>query len=49
MDSTPNRRLSEGNLGDLAAQQQIAALNQQIGKLHTHIQTLTSLVRAHSR
>jgi hypothetical protein len=35
MDSTPNRHLSEGNLGDLAAQQQI-------GKLHTHIQTLTA-------
>jgi hypothetical protein len=42
MDSAPNSHLSEGNLGDLATQQQIAALNQQIGELHTHIQTLTA-------
>jgi hypothetical protein len=44
MDSltNPNRRLSEGNLGNVAAQQQIAALNQQVEELHTHIQTLTA-------
>jgi hypothetical protein len=38
----PNRRLSEGNLGNMAAQQQIAALNQQVDELCTHIQTLTA-------
>jgi hypothetical protein len=37
-----NHPLSEGNLGDVAVQQQIAVLNQQIGELHTHIQTLTA-------
>jgi hypothetical protein len=33
MDSALNHRLSEGNLGDLAVQEQSAALNQQIGEL----------------
>jgi hypothetical protein len=44
MDSLtdPNYRLSEGNLGNIAVQQQIAALNQQVDELHAHIQNLTA-------
>jgi hypothetical protein len=40
MDS--HRHLSEGNLRNVAAQQQIAALNQQVDELCAHIQTLTT-------